>query len=281
MRVAVLSGKGGTGKTTVSTNISLSLNAFYIDADVEEPDGFLFLNPKNIKKKDVMISYPQIDDKKCVMCGKCIDACGYNALINIKKDIILFSKLCHGCEVCSLVCNHDAIIYGKRVIGTIEEGISDKGITCRRGLLNIGEPLAVPVIRDLLSDIKEIENGRDIVVDCPPGTSCNVVNTLRNVDSAILVTEPTRFGLHDLDIAINVVKKFNIPFGVIVNRDDPSIHMVDDYCNENNINIIGRIPYSRDIASRYSNGLMLYDDKNYKKLFDDICINAKGVLKWS
>ncbi|MBW6411206.1 P-loop NTPase [Clostridium weizhouense] len=276
MNIAVLSGKGGTGKTTVSTNLALALKANYIDCDVEEPNGFIFLKPEISEEKQVKIDYPFIDYKKCVSCGKCVDVCQFNSLAKVKEDIVLFNKLCHGCGACKIVCKYDALTYKKREIGKIEFGKA-RGIECRKGLLNISEPMAVPVIRELLNDLPENIN----LIDCPPGTSCNVVTSLKYADSAILVTEPSEFGLHDLKMAVELVKMYNIPFGIVINKDDGKDNIIKKYCKNEKIDLIGVIPYNRNSAVLYSNGEVLYDDLEHKNLFDDLSNKVKEVLKWN
>lgn len=275
MNIAVLSGKGGTGKTTVSTNLTLALKFNYIDCDVEEPNGFLFLKPNIKKSKEVMVEYPFIDDSKCISCGLCAKVCNFNALAKIKDDIMLFQKLCHSCGACEIVCDKNALIYKKRPIGIIEKGTIGN-ITCSRGLLNVGEPMAVPIIKELLKD-----SSCNNLIDCPPGTSCNVVNTLKYVNGAILVTEPSEFGLHDLKMAINLVKLYSIPFGIIINKDDGKDNIIKKFCKKENINIIGTVPYDKQIAISYSNGELLYDNHKYKELFDQLTFSLKEVLKWN
>lgn len=276
MNIAVLSGKGGTGKTTVSTNLALALKSNYIDCDVEEPNGFIFLKPKIDKTEKVMVEYPFIDDEKCTSCGKCVSVCQFNALAKVKADIMLFEKLCHGCGACEIACEYDALTYKKREIATIEDGkIGD--LSCRRGVLNISEPMAVPVIRELLKDLPQNIN----LIDCPPGTSCNVVTSLKYANGAILVTEPSEFGLHDLKMAVELVRMYDIPFGIVINKDDGKDNIVKKYCKDEKINLIGTIPYSKDTAVLYSNGEILYDDSKHKNLFDELSNNAKEVLKWN
>lgn len=275
MNIAILSGKGGTGKTTVSTNLSLALEYNYIDCDVEEPNGFLFLNPNSIKEMEVKVEYPTIDEEKCISCGKCVNICNFNALAKLKNNIMVFEKLCHSCVACSLVCSSSAISYEKRLVGKIQVG-KVNNINCKRGILNVGEPIAVPVIKKLLSNLE----GNNIL-DCSPGTSCNVVNTIKNVDKAILVTEPSLFGLHDLKMAVKLLKTFNIPFGVIINKQQDFNNIVRNFCEEENISILGAIPYEKDIAVRYSNGEILYDNLKYKNMFDELSQNIKKVLLWN
>lgn len=276
MNIAILSGKGGTGKTTVSTNLAIALKSNYVDCDVEEPNGFLFLNPKIQYSKTVNTEYPEIDKYKCINCGKCSSICQFNALIKIKKDIVLFNKLCHSCGACEIVCESNAITYKNREIGKIEVGFKDD-IKCYRGILNVGEVIAVPVIKETLKII-----GNEInLIDCPPGTSCNVVNVLKSTDIAILITEPSEFGLHDLKIAIKLVKMYNIPFAVIINKDDNKENIIKKYCNENNTEIIGTIPYNKDTAKIYSRGEIMYRDFKHKLLFDKIANKVKEMIRWS
>jgi MinD superfamily P-loop ATPase len=276
LNIAVLSGKGGTGKTTVSTNISLALNANYIDCDVEEPNGFLFLQPNIDKIKSVWVEYPDIEYDKCTGCGECVKNCNFNALIKIKDEIMVFDKLCHSCGACEIVCKSNAIKYNLRDIGKIEEGKTSE-IKCTRGILNIGEPMAVPIIKKVLSSMENDIN----IIDCPPGTSCNVVNSLKYADMAILVTEPTQFGIHDLKMAVELVRMFDIPFGIVINKDNKENNIARRYCEDEKIDIIGSIPYSKDIAKVYSRGEILYEDFKYKSVFDEIAQSIKGVLSWN
>ena len=274
MNIAVLSGKGGTGKTTFSTNLSLLLKANYIDCDVEEPNGFIFLKPEKTDERKVEIEVPEIDKEKCILCGDCVTTCKFNALAKSKDRIILFDKLCHGCGACELACPKGAIKYIKRITGIIEEGKRDK-ILCKRGMLNIGEPMAVPILKELLKDLPKEETN---ILDSPPGTSCNVVNTLHYADRAILVTEPTAFGLHDLKMAVDLVRGFNIPFGLIINKYDEKNQYLKEYIEGEKLHLLGTIPYKREIAEIYSKGEILIDIEEYKEAFQNIIENIEEVL---
>ncbi|AZV58466.1 ATP-binding protein [Clostridium sp. AWRP] len=276
MNIAVLSGKGGTGKTTVSTNLALALRANYVDCDVEEPNGFLFLKPKVDIVESVKVEYPIIDARKCTVCGSCANACQFNALAKVKDDLFLFQKLCHGCGACEIVCKYNAVTYGKREIGKIEKGTS-RDIRCSRGILNISEPMAVPVIKELLENL----SGEVNLIDCPPGTSCNVINTLKYADAAVLVTEPSEFGLHDLKMAVELVKMYNIPFGIVINKDDKKDNIIKKYCKEEKITLLGTIDYSKDTAILYSKGEILYDDLHHKAIFDKLSQKIREVLAWN
>lgn len=273
MEIAVLSGKGGTGKTTVATNLSKITGWTYVDCDVEEPNGFIFFKPEIKETREVSLPIPKIDREKCILCNKCVEACQFNALANAKEKIILFEKLCHGCGACTLVCHTNALTETTRTIGTIDIGNRDD-IQCIRGTLDVGEPMGGPII----SQIKKSKYNRPAFIDCSPGTSCNVVKSLKDVDYAILVTEPTEFGLHDLELAVKLVKRMNIPFGVIVNRVYSMENIVTDYCRKNKIDIIGQIPFEREVAKAYSKGeFLVNNNEEARKAFEDIALRLKEV----
>lgn len=273
LNIAVLSGKGGTGKTTVSVNLAKALKASYIDCDVEEPNGFIFLDPHIAERHSVQVETPFINTDECSLCLKCIEACQFNALLNIKKEIVILENLCHSCGACKIACQFGAMNYKLRETGEIEKGKSGD-TTCIAGNLNIGEPMAGPIIRKLMKQLPKNLN----IIDCSPGTSCNVVHTLKDADGAILVTEPTLFGLHDLKMAVELVKSFQIPFGIIINKDDGKNNIIKEFCEENKMNLLGTIPYSKEIAHAYSKGEILYDVSKYKEAFDVISKKVKEVL---
>ena len=266
MNIVFLSGKGGTGKTTVSTNLAY-LNEFnYYDCDVEEPNGHIFLKPDINKKEKSGILNPEIDHEKCTLCGNCSNNCQFGALANTGKKIMVFNELCHGCGTCKLSCNFDAIEEKKRTIGYIESGKYEKGKFVK-GILNLKEPIAVPVIKDVK---KRIDFDKNNIIDSPPGTSCTVVETLEDTDYAVLVTEPTEFGLSDLKMAINVVETMEIPFGVVINRSTNDDYIIESYLNKNKYSLIGKIPYSMKAARLYSKGKLMIKDNELKSYFEKL-----------
>jgi len=260
MIVSIASGKGGTGKTTVSTNIALSLkNVQFLDCDVEEPNANIFLKTQLKEHEDVSVIIPEIDKNKCNYCGKCSEFCAYNAIAVVPTDVLVFPELCHSCGGCELVCPKGAISWKKRIIGRVEHG-QYTNIDFYHGLLNVGEIQAIPVIKALK---KKINKKYNVILDVPPGTSCPVIESINSSDYCILVTEPTPFGLHDLKLAVEVVRHMNIPFGVVINRDGIGDKKVELYCKNDNIPILLKIPESREIANLYSKGFALVE-KNPK-----------------
>jgi len=254
MIISVASGKGGTGKTTIAVNLALSISkgtCQLIDCDVEEPNSHLFLNPTLNKVTSVGIPVPRIDETKCTYCGRCAQVCEYHAIAVILKTILIFDELCHGCGACSYLCPEKAIFEVEREIGIVQEG-SANGIPFVNGVLNIGEPMASPLIRK----VKErIQKDKVVILDAPPGTACPVIETVKGSDFCILVTEPTPFGLNDLELAVGMLDKLGIPIGVVVNKADIGDREVWDYCQSKNIPILLEIPMDRQIAESYSRGI--------------------------
>lgn len=252
MKIGIASGKGGTGKTTVATNMALSLgDVQLLDCDVEEPNSGLFLNVDMNKIEDVTIRIPVIDNERCSHCRKCSEFCQYNAIAVLPSDVLLFPELCHGCGGCTLVCPESAISEGERIIGTIEGGTVG-GMEFLQGRMNVGEAMATPIIRALK---KRIDEAKTVILDSPPGTACPVIETVGDVDFCILVTEPTPFGLHDLKLTVDVVDHLGVPYGVIINRDGIGDGKVEEFCAEKRIPVLMKIPHSLEIARLYSDGI--------------------------
>ena len=257
MIVSVASGKGGTGKTTVATNLALSLDEVqFIDCDVEEPDANIFFNAKITETENVTVDTPEISMERCDFCGKCADFCMYNALAVVPQKILVFPELCHSCGGCALVCPKYAVSWKKRIIGTIDHGVCNPFIDFYQGILNLGEAMAIPLLKALK---QKVDASKTVIIDAPPGTACPVTETIKQSDYCILVTEPTPFGLHDLKLAVELVRHLNISFGVIINRDGVGDTKVEQYCNDNKISILMKIPHDEDIARLYSQGIPFID----------------------
>lgn len=257
MKIVVASGKGGTGKTLVAINLALSVDADQVlDCDVEEPNDYIFIKPANIISESVKLLVPEIDESKCNYCRKCAEFCQFNALFVVGETAMVFPELCHSCGGCKLVCPTDAITEKPRGIGEIFIG-DVNGMELVYGKLNIGEALAVPII----SAVKEKAKNQGLVIlDSPPGTSCPVVESVLGTDFCVMVTEPTPFGLHDLEIAVEVIMELGIPLGVVVNFAGIGDRGVYDYCEKMNLPILMEIPYDRKIAELYSRGIPFIEE---------------------
>ncbi len=266
LTVAVASGKGGTGKTTIAVNLAQVADEpiTLIDCDVEEPNGRFFIRmekPKHLA--DATVKVPSIDAGRCISCGKCAEFCEYNALAMTKKGVMLFSELCHGCGGCVLVCPVQAITERDRVIGVIEEGAA-ANIDFYQGILNVGEVMSPPLIRT----VKNVKRNPMTILDSPPGTSCPMITAVTDSDFVVLVTEPTPFGMNDLVLAVEALRAIGIPFGVVINRDGSGDDKVDKYCEMENIEILARVPDDRRVAVAYSKGIAAVKlMPEYKKLF--------------
>lgn len=253
MILSIASGKGGTGKTTLAVNMAVSVGSSIqvIDCDVEEPNVHLLLRPKIVDERPVYRPVPLVNEEVCNHCGKCALFCPYKALFVTFTEVLVFYELCRGCGGCALVCPKGAISEGEYTIGTLKRGFSN-GIEVIYGVLKVREPMAAPLIRNVK---KYIDRTKDVIIDAPPGASCPMVEAVKGSDYCILVTEPTPFGLHDLKIAVCVLRRMNIPFGVVINRANIGDRGVYDYCKENGIPILLEIPYQRRIAELYSRGV--------------------------
>ncbi len=273
--IAIASGKGGTGKTTVAVNLAFVLQVSgrkvrLLDCDVEAPNAHVFMKPENMESKTVFVPVPIVNEAKCNGCGRCGEVCRFSAIIALGTKAMTFPSLCHGCGSCSLSCPERAISEGEREVGVIEKGTVN-GIEFAYGRLRVGEAMSPPLIRA----VKNIESDADItIIDCPPGTSCPVVQSVRGSDYVALVTEPTPFGLYDLKLAVEMIREVGLPFGVIVNRLGAGDRRAHDFCIENDIPIIGTIPDDRRIAETYSRGELIVDAlQEYRGHFEKI-INA-------
>jgi len=280
MKIAVASGKGGTGKTTISTNLALYVaehgyDTVYFDCDVEEPNGHLFLKPVITKKEASSIPVPMIDESKCSACGECVRFCEYKALVRLGKNVMVFPELCHGCGGCTLVCPHHAIQEQEREIGLVETGQSGK-VGFVHGRMNIGEAMSPPLIRDVL---RQIRNNEVNIIDAPPGTSCPVIASIRNTDFVVLVTEPTPFGLNDLGLALDMIRELGIPHGVVVNRAEDGNRDAESFCENRQVEILAQIDDDRRIAECYSKGeLILKSVPGIQKRFEELWQNIRKRL---
>ena len=272
MIITVASGKGGTGKTTVAVNLALSIGSTnLLDCDVEEPNVHTLLHPTKMQATSVTVPTPLVNQDKCTLCGKCAEFCQFNAIFVGKTKTMIYEEMCHSCGGCKLVCPEDAITEVERSIGRIHQ--SNIGQTqLVYGELSIGEPIATTLIHAVKEQVKTDEIN---ILDAPPGTACPVIETMRESDYLVLVTEPTPFGLHDLSMAVDVVRELEIPFGVIINREGIGDKGVEEFCKENNIPILLEIPFNRKIAELYSRGIPFVEEmpewrQQFKDLFNHI-----------
>lgn len=255
MKIAVASGKGGTGKTTVAVSLALvAAEAQLLDCDVEAPNSHIFLAPGKMVAESIYLEVPEVYLDKCTFCGTCQDLCRFNAITVFAENIMVFPEMCHACGGCFLACPEDALQRGKREIGLVATGQAGK-INFVQGTLRIGEAMAPP----LINEVKRRSAGPLVIYDAPPGTSCPMVTTVRTADFTLLVTEPTPFGHHDLKLAVAVLRQLERPFAVLINKDGLGDNRVADWCRDEGIKVVMRIPFSRRVAQGCATGQPLVE----------------------
>ena len=266
LKIAVLSGKGGTGKTLVSVNLAYTAKkALYLDCDVEEPNGHLFFKPDNLTKEDVSVKIPYVNDYLCNGCRKCVDFCKFNALAYINNKVKVFSEVCHSCGGCMEICPESAISEINKSIGKIEKG-NLEDVTVVSGILNTGEASGVPIIKAMIDD-KNI-NEQVTIVDCPPGSACIVMESIKDADYCLLVAEPTLFGSHNLKMVYDLVRLFKKPFGVVLNKTQDGFNPSKEFCENNKIKILSEIPFDAELGKLNSDGkIVSKENRSYHDLF--------------
>ncbi len=278
MIISVASGKGGTGKTTVATNLAVSLggNIQFLDCDVEEPNAHLFLDPDIQEVETVTTPVPEVDEEKCTLCGKCAEICQFKAIVVIGETVLAFHELCHSCGGCMEVCPEKAISEVGRELGLIERGYRD-GLEFVHGRLRVGEAMSPPLIRQVRT---YQDSNRVTIIDAPPGTSCPVIAAMKGADFVLLVTEPTPFGLHDLKLAVGAVRVLGIPSGLVINRSDLGDEKVKQYAEQEGIPVLLEIPFDRKIAESYSRGELIVEVMpEWKERFVDLYNRIEGIVK--
>lgn len=278
MKIAVLSGKGGAGKTLLAVNMAaVAGRSVYVDCDVEEPNGRLFLKPNDISRRPVYTLLPDFDPEKCSGCRKCVEFCRFNALVFIKNKPMVFSEVCHACGGCAIVCPSGAISEEKRPVGHVELG--QRGdVKVITGVLNTGEASGIPVIQAALAaaDIADSTT----VIDCPPGSACPVMESVADADYCLLVAEPTAFGFHNFRMVYELASLLNKPCGVVINKVEDPYEALENFCGEQNIPVLLRIPYSEELAHwGAKGGLACEISSEHADMFRSLLEKIGGALK--
>lgn len=277
MKIAVLSGKGGAGKTLVSVNLAAAAKkAAYIDCDVEEPNGHLFLKPEPLKTEIVYNKIPVVKENRCTGCRICVDFCKFNALAYIGGKLKIFEEICHSCGGCQLFCPEKALEEKDKEIGKIETGVSEN-VQVLTGIMNMGEASGIPIIHRLLEEGREMETGDLTVVDCPPGSACSVMESIEDADYCVLVAEPTLFGAHNLQMVHELVTLFKKPHGVVLNKCLEGENPSESYCREQGIPILEKIPFDGELGMLNSNALVAVREREkYRAVFASL---LKKIIK--
>lgn len=274
MKIACLSGKGGAGKTLAAVNLAAAAgNAVYIDCDVEEPNGYLFLKPDRTEEITVSALLPEFDPGRCTGCKKCVEFCRFHALMYIREKPMVFSEVCHSCGGCSLVCPENAVTEREKPVGRLQIGMAGDVKTVT-GILNPGEASGIPVIREALKQAEGLT-----IIDGPPGSACSVMESVMDADFCILVAEPTAFGFHNFQMVYELVTLLGRKCGVIINKEETPYEPLEDFCREHDLKILCRIPYSPGIGAMAAAGeLVSRKDPELGRLFADVLKQIGGVL---
>lgn len=283
LKITIASGKGGTGKTTVSTNLTsylanLGKKVVLVDLDVEEPNSALFIKSK-LKNTDICNKMvPKWESEECILCGECAKVCNFNAIVALPSEILIFPELCHSCYACSELCPTNSLPMNPVRIGEIKE-YEASGFGFIEGRLDLGQEMAVPMISQTIDYANGNFKDEIKIFDAPPGTSCPVIEASRDSDFVILITEATPFGLNDLKLAVETMRVLKQKFGVIINRDGIGNNSVECYCKDENIPIITKIKNDKEVAKLYSKGELIYPKIEHFKTSLDKIISFIGALK--
>lgn len=274
MKIACLSGKGGAGKTFAAVNLAaVAGDATYIDCDVEEPNGRLFLDPQDVTTTTVSSLLPEFDSEKCTGCKKCVQFCRFHALMYVREKPMVFSEVCHSCGGCSLVCPEGAVKEKEKPVGVLETG-HHKDLRVVTGILNTGEASGVPLIRAALQKAQGLT-----VIDCPPGSACSVMESVMDADYCILIAEPTAFGFHNFKMVHELVTLLNKKCGVLINKQDAPYEPLEEFCKSHDVPVLARIAYDPQIAALIAGGgIAAEKDAKIRKVFTDLLLQIKGQI---